>query len=187
MAGLTSDRLKAVRDQFAPGPRIFCETGTFRGDRAALATEHFPEVHTVELSPALWTIARELHGALPITFECGDSRAWVPRWAATFAEPVCWYLDAHWFDLNRTKTRDGAARAAANPVAGQEAPFPLWDELRVLALRPYQDIIIVDDIHDFGSDRTCPEWGTATVQQVYDYFPGARHAGVIKDQAVVWR
>lgn len=188
MAGMTEPRLRAIRNKFAPDyPAIFCETGTFRGERSALATALFPTVYTVEISGALYEGAKARFPDLGIHFVRGDSRDAVRLWAREFAAPVCWFLDAHWFDLNRTKTQAGARRALENPVGGKENPFPLWDELTVIAARPYADIIIVDDIHDFGTDRTCPDWATASVDKVNGYFPTRREAAVLGDQAVVWR
>jgi len=186
MSGMTKARLTAILAGHPPAPQIFAETGTFYGERAALATELFNAVYTVELSPTLYQAARSRYAALPIHFVLGDSREVVPQWARTIPAPVCWYLDAHWFDLNRGRTRAGAARAAAAQVAGADG-LPLWDELAAIATRPYRDIIIVDDARDFGTNAPTVEWESISLERIAAYFPDHQEAVIVVDQAVVYR
>ena len=41
--------------------------------------------------------------------------------------------------------------------------MPLWDELTIIRKRLYPDIVVVDDVHAFGSIRELqPEWEHVT-------------------------
>lgn len=185
MSGLSKPRLAAILAGHPPAPQIFCETGTFRGERAALATDFFHAVYTVELSPQLHAEACAAYRHLPIVFQHGDSREAVKAWATMIEAPVCWYLDAHWFDLNRRRTRTGAAEVRRYPVAN--TALPLWDELAAIAPRPYRDLIIVDDAGCFGTDVPTPEWRDVSLERIAEYFPDHREAVVVGDQAVIYR
>jgi hypothetical protein len=187
MSGLTLPRLRRLVARHDVRPLVFAETGTFHGERAALACAVFERVLTCELSPTLHAAAREAYPGLPITFVLGDSRAVIRRWALALDEPVCWYLDAHWFTLNPNKTRAGAARDRNGQIAGQAEGLPLWDELAALAARPWPDIIIVDDARDFGTDQPTPEWRDVSLEAIAAQFPHHREALVLHDQAVVYR
>ena len=167
-------------------PAVAVETGTFRGERALLFAEHFAEVHTIELSPTLFAKADARLAPYPhVLRHLGDSRALVPALATALAQPVLWYLDAHWFTLNRKRSRAGAARDAEAQIAN--TPLPLWDELEALAARTWADIVVVDDVRDFGRTEPTEEWRDVSLERIAAYFPGAVEAAVLADQAVVWR
>lgn len=186
MSGLSAAALTGILARCnGARPRVFCETGTFRGERAALATDYFAVVCTVDLSDRLFQQARERWVGWPISFVHGDSRDVVPQWAQAFTEPVCWFLDAHWFELSPRKTR--AASAQQTLIAGADRPLPLWDELAAISRRPYRDLVIVDDVRDFGTERPVPAWREVTLERIADYFPDRREARILGDQAVVWR
>jgi hypothetical protein len=76
-------------------PRVFVELGTFEGRTAAMATEWFDQVHTVELSPEYSAKAAAAYPGLGIQFHQGDSRTILPRLAAEIQEPAVFYHDAH--------------------------------------------------------------------------------------------
>lgn len=167
-------------------PLVAVETGTFRGDRAVLFADHFAAVHTIELSPTLFQKADlRLEPYGNVMRHCGDSRALVPQLAGLLPQPVLWYLDAHWFTLNRKRSRAGAARDAEAQIA--RTPLPLWDELEAIAARHYADIIVVDDVRDFGTAEPTEEWRAVSLERIASYFPDAIEAAVLNDQAVVWR
>ena len=75
----------------------------------------------------------------------------LPVLAREIDEPAVWFLDAHYCHL-RTMA-----------AAGGHAEMPLMEELSVLAARPYEDIVIVDDVHAFnrrdkGGDHAGGGW-----------------------------
>jgi len=163
------------------GIRVFVETGTFYAKTALLARTLFPIVHTVELSEHLYNRAVQLYGGRPgLFFHLGDSRSVLPELAAALREPAWFYLDAHWFKPNPPI---GPVGGAADDAAG----FPLWDELRALAARPFPDIVVVDDVHDFGTPKPRPEWADVTLERIAALFPACREAVILADQAVVYR
>jgi hypothetical protein len=168
-------------------PRVFVETGTWHGDSTRLALTRFAEVHTIELSATLFgEYSPALTEAGAHCYQ-GDTRVLLPQLALTIQEPVCWFLDAHWTDQ------------CAGAMRG---PLPLWEELEVLSGRTYADIVIVDDVHSFGTHRAAalkerparavlfkeqPEWDGVSLSKIAKYFPKHREAVILGDQAVVYR
>jgi hypothetical protein len=185
---LTADALRALigRHTWLALPRVAVESGTFEGERTVLLAGFFHEVHTIELSEHLYdAAAARLIGLRHVTCHFGDSARIVPELAAALQEPVLWYLDAHWFSLNRGKSRAGYARDAAAQIA--PGPLPLWDELAAIAARPYADVIAVDDARDFGRSEPTPEWRDISLGRIAAYFPHCAEAVILGDQAVVFR
>jgi hypothetical protein len=174
MAGMKDWKLRQLRSRYdASAIRVFVETGTFKGATTKLAQEQFSVVHTIELDPVLHMTASTECAHPSTTFHLGDTRDLLPKLAQEITEPVLWYLDAHWFK---------------HPgVAGKEKGLPLWDELRVLAARSYADVIVVDDVHDFGTAKPTPEWLDVTLERIAEIFPGHQAAIITYDQAAVYR
>lgn len=160
MSGLDARKLGAIlaRHPSAANLRVAVETGTFKGDRADLFAAVFPTVHTIELSRPLYESALVRLGPLGVTCHYGDSRDVLPGLAHSIQEPALWYLDAHWFSLNPGPSKAGASRGAVAHIAGRAEGLPLWDELACLARRDFDDVIVVDDVRDFGTEKPTPEW-----------------------------
>lgn len=157
-----------------PAPAVFVESGTFHGDLTRLALGRFREVHTIELHMSWHADAVRALGPLGVRCYQGDSATWVPLLAQELVEPVFWFLDAHWFKR-------------AKGVAGADRPLPLWAELEAIARRPYPDIVVVDDVHCFGTSEPTTEWLEVSLERIASYFPGHREAVILHDQAVVYR
>lgn len=174
MARMNGPHLDMILARHPPAPAVFVESGTFHGKTTRLAVPRFREVTTIELDPALYGQAVLDLAPLGVTCYRGNSAQWMPVLARDYAEPVCFFLDAHWFK------RDYA-------VAGEAEGLPLWDELTAIAARPYPDIVIVDDVKSFGQTEPTPEWADVSLVRVAGYFPEAREALVWRDQAVVYR
>lgn len=177
MAGLTAEKLAAIHARHTSHRdiRLFVESGTFEGKTTALAAAEFEGVFTCEIKPELYRAACEklllLHRNVSLL--CGDSR-WAVAWLAKHLDaPVCWYLDAHWFKHPA--------------VGGQEDGLPLWAELTAIAARAHRDIVVVDDVNDFGLPRPTPEWEAVTLEAIAALFPGHQEAVILHDQAVVYR
>jgi hypothetical protein len=81
------------------GLRYFVETGTYKGDSALWAAEHFEHVWTIENWPEHYRIATERYD-LPanITFILGDSRDRLPEALIQVPGLALVWLDAHWID-----------------------------------------------------------------------------------------
>jgi hypothetical protein len=173
MARMTAAHLTMLRTRYQAPPQVFVETGTFDGKTTRFALEQFAAVHTIELDhDRFWRALGEL-GPQGAHCHHGDSRVWVPRLAQQIEGPVFWYLDAHWFNVPG--------------VAGRDEGLPLWAELEALAARPWPDVVVVDDVHSFGTDQPTPEWQAISLERIAGCFPGHREAVVLGDQAVVYR
>lgn len=177
MAGMTAEHLSAIRRYLdgANAPRVFVESGTWHGSTTKLAEAEFEHVETIELNPALHRDAVAMLKPTTVC-HCGNSADVVPMIAQRIAEPVFWYLDAHFFKHKKEQ------------IAGKEFPLPLWAELDAIAQRPFPDIIVVDDVHLFGvTTGPQPEWAGVTLESIAAKFPGHRRAALMKDQGVVWK
>jgi len=120
----------------------FVETGTYRGETAAWAAEHFARVATVELSP-------EYHAAAVARFEArpqvrvllGDSGETLRRIAGELPGAAIFWLDAHWSGLD---------------TAGRETECPLPAELAILNAAPVTHTLLVDDARLFAAPPPRP-------------------------------
>ena len=120
----------------------FVETGTYRGDTAAWAAEHFARVATIELSPEYHAAATARFRALPhVRVLLGDSGAMLRKVAAELAGPAVFWLDAHWSGLD---------------TAGRETECPLLAELAVLNAAPVTHTLLVDDARLFAAPPPRP-------------------------------
>ena len=120
----------------------FVETGTYRGDTAAWAAEHFARVATIELSP-------EYHAAATARFQTqpqvrvllGDSGAMLRKVAAELPGSAIFWLDAHWSGLD---------------TAGRETECPLLAELAILNAASVTHTLLVDDARLFAAPPPRP-------------------------------
>ena len=109
---------------------VIVETGTFFGDTAGyMATNTQAEVHTCEVSPIFYALAKSrLTTVSNIHFCLGDSRAFLAAliksdlFIRANPNPVFFYLDAHWYD-----------------------DLPLAEELVLIAKIRGESVIMIDD------------------------------------------
>ena len=121
-------------------PEVLIETGTLDARNVVRLAPWFHRAYSIELSEALWRKAREKFGLSTeggIYFLLGDSAELLPELLKRIRKPVVLYLDAHYCEGDGT--------------VGSE--FPLWAELDAAARHPYADLVIVDDVHNFGKKR----------------------------------
>lgn len=142
--------LRHLRSEYVPN--IFVETGTWKGITTVMAANHFPTVHTIELSVVHHMRALDTFRGLPhVHCHYGDSAAVLPILCDLLpAQPVMFYLDAHWFKV------DHAAKGR----------FPLWGELEAIAKRGQPDIVVVDDVHSFGTCNPEPAWERVSLDSI---------------------
>jgi len=99
--------------------------------------------------------------ALGIECHRGDSRRFICQMTARLADPVTWYLDAHWFWTPADK-----------PQIPNDAPFPLWAELSAIDCRSYAAWVIVDDVNVFGKREHAwpidPRWSVVSTERICD-------------------
>ena len=109
----------------------------------------------------------------------GDTAIELPNVLADADEAAVILLDAHYCKLDP-------------PI--QPSEFPLWDELDLIANRPYADAVIVDDVHAFGSNRAesirvgrSVEWEAVNPEVLQERLGRVAASEVIGDGFVMWR
>lgn len=174
MAKTSIATLRKIRDghPLKVVPRVFIETGTHRADTTRSAQEVYEIVETIELSDAFYRAAVAQYGGQGIRFHHGDSATLLPKILEGYREPVCVYLDAHWHP--------------SKGIVGKDA-FPLWCELTTLALRPYPDIVVVDDVHSFGQVKPTPEWQDVVPNRITDALGRVLASTVYDDHFICYR
>jgi hypothetical protein len=181
---LSLANMHVIRAHHMVPVNVFVETGTYGGYSAERARTQFPTVHTVELDARMYRYAEPRLRPLGVQCHLGDSADIVPRLAKELQHPVFWFLDAHWFDT--------AAWGEAGLTALVPTPLPLLRELAALSLRPYADVIVIDDANNFGRHDAVmtSEWVGITQDRIASYFEieGRPFRFVIFDNlAVIYR
>lgn len=129
----------------------FVETGTFKGNTAIWAKEHFQKVYSIELSKFIYDkYCNELKDK-GINAIYGDSRSVLPTIIEEVQNERCvFWLDGHW---------------SGGDTYGANDECPLIDELNCLTDRN-RDIIMIDDARLFLSAPPLPHkprnWPTVT-------------------------
>lgn len=141
-----------VREGAAP---LFVETGTFRGDTAAWALDHFRQVYSIELSRELHEKCRERFAREDrVTLLQGDSAAVLGELLPKIDGRCFFWLDAHF---------------SSGETACGEVSVPLIEELEIIAGHRRKDhIIVIDDCRLFGwkSDDGREDWQSVTRDRV---------------------
>jgi hypothetical protein len=125
----------ALKNEFSI--TTFVETGTYKGQTAAWAAEHFKRVVTIEAHDPHYRRARGLaHKKKNIECVFGDSRVKLKGVISRLRKPALVWLDAHWC---------GSYEQSLN-TPGE---CPLIDELKVLKKYATQHFILIDDARLF--------------------------------------
>ncbi|MCI5130089.1 MAG: hypothetical protein D3904_00900 [Candidatus Electrothrix sp. EH2] len=119
------------------GIKTFIETGTFRAETIEKMSNLFSNCHSIELSLELYEKAKKKCSGLPITFHNGDSVQILKNLVPEIKEPAIFFLDAHWC---------GRESAKGN------VDVPLLEEIKLIAKRPYNDLLIIDDFRLFAKN-----------------------------------
>jgi hypothetical protein len=157
------EEMHTILDNHTTPVDTFVETGTMKATMTMRMNSVFSKVYSVELSYELYSRAIKLHGAEEgVKFIYGDSGEVIKWLSDLLPHPTCFLLDAH-------KCR-GGIRDRTNNInyksAGKGA-FPLWKELDVIRSRPYDDIVLVDDVCAFG--RPDSDWKGVSKAAILDY------------------
>ncbi len=113
----------------------FIETGTYRGDTAAWAAQHFARVTTIELGPVYHAAAKARFQAAPnVRLVAGESSAVLREIVPALAKPALFWLDAHWSGLD---------------TAGREIECPMLAEVALINSAPRVHTVMVDDARLF--------------------------------------
>jgi hypothetical protein len=153
------------------GLEEFVETGTYRGDSAAWAAEHFSRVTTVEWSAALFAAAhRRFQADQKVRVLQGESSEVLRELVPALSGPALFWLDAHWSGLD---------------TAGTEAECPLLAELGLINAAPLPHVVLVDDARLFCAPPPRPhraeQWPDLASTVVTLQAGGRRHVVLVDD------
>lgn len=149
----------------------FVETGTYRGDTAAWAAQHFPRVTTIEMSPAYHAAAQtRFRGQTGMRALGGNSGTVLREVVTALAQPALFWLDAHWSGLD---------------TAGQDAECPVLEEIAAINASPVTHTVLVDDARLFCAPPPRPhraeQWpGLVTLVEALHH-DGRRHVVQFED------
>lgn len=152
----------------------FVETGTFMGNTARWASNHFKHVFTIEFAESIYRQAVAAHAGVPqITFLFGHTREKLAEVVPQLGAPAIFWLDAHWSD-------------GATYGAGDECP--VLDEIAIIVGASADHIILIDDARMFLAPPPRPHetsaWpDIAAVTQALDA-RGPRYTVVLEDVIV---
>lgn len=125
------------------GPRVFIETGTFRGETLAFLEKDFNRLVSLELSREFFLAARkkfENHPKIELLF--GDSADLLQGVLASVDEKALIWLDAHY------SGKDTA-------LGPQETPI-IKELDMVFSQSRARHVILIDDAREFGGNPNYP-------------------------------
>jgi hypothetical protein len=160
--GIPHDLTVALKQAFHL--ETFIETGTFLGDSAVWASNHFKQVHTIEMSTAVYECALAKQGNVPgVEFIHGDSREVLKQLVPSLNEPALFWLDGHW---------------SMGETYGDGDECPVLDELRVIVSANPAHFIIIDDARLFVSPPPRPhqieQW--PSIVEIIDVIQSGAHS-----------
>lgn len=120
----------------------FVETGTYEGNTAVWAAEHFRSVLTIELSEHFYRQSRDRYEHLEnIEFIFGDSRTQLKKIVGKLDKPSVFWLDAHW---------------SGGATYGDDDQCPLIEEIKIIGGSRFDNFIFIDDARLFTSPPPPP-------------------------------
>lgn len=126
---------------------VFVETGTFLGNTARWASQHFSTVFTIEFAEAIYHQAVSAHQHIAhISFLYGHTREKLAEVVNTLSTPAIFWLDAHW--------SDGATYGANDEC-------PVLDEVTIILQSAHNHFILIDDARMFLAPPPYPHQATA--------------------------
>lgn len=123
----------------AYGPRVFVETGTFRGNMVFAQQFQFDELYSIELDQTLFQRATERFRTQPhIRILQGDSGKVLPVLIPGIGRRCLFWLDGHY---------------SGGETARGESDTPVMQELEAIFADPRDHVILIDDARLFtGKD-----------------------------------
>lgn len=145
-------------------PDVFIETGTFNGLNAKTVAPYFKQIHTVELSRALYEQARSVLSESPnVNLYWDSSPSTIAKLAPELKGHILFWLDAHYSGENTAMSNDD--------TNDPEAITSIRKELQTIKEHNLQNCtILIDDIRGFGVIVNDTEylgcWAYPSVQEV---------------------
>lgn len=121
-------------------PRVFVETGTYRGDTLAVVAPLVERAVSIELDATLAGLARRRFGSMPsVEILEGDSADVLPTVVASLDAPALFWLDGHF---------------SGGPTA--DSHVPVLAEIDAVLSSPLDHVILIDDIRLFDGSNGYP-------------------------------
>lgn len=135
------DSILSYKKQF--NPKIFIETGTYKGEMLDSMNNKFEKMYSIELGKELYQKAKEKYkNSKNIALFQGDSGTILPILMKKVKEPALFWLDAHY--------------SGGETVKGF-LETPVEKELETILNHPIKThIILIDDAKDFTGKRDYP-------------------------------
>lgn len=112
----------------------FIETGTYLGNTSVWASNHFENVHTIEISEEIYSNTSKKYQYIKnIHFYLGDSKNVLPIIIPKINGSAIFWLDGHWCGRN---------------TGGKFNECPIFDELNQ-AIKVESPVILIDDLRYF--------------------------------------
>ena len=126
------------------GLTLFVETGTFEGDAIEISRPYFDTIHSIELSPEYYELAKSRFSHDPaVHLYLGDSAKKLAELKPLFSgKPTLFWLDAHW--------------CVAQDTGGEKSQCPLLEEIRGIGQLGDDSAIMIDDARLFASPPPQP-------------------------------
>lgn len=123
---------------------LFVETGTFEGDAIEICRPYFAEIHSIELSPEYYELAKSRFSQDPsVHLYLGDSAAEITKLKPVFeGRATLFWLDAHW--------------CVASNTGGEKSQCPLIREIQGIGQLNERSAIMIDDARLFASPPPYP-------------------------------
>ena len=120
----------------------FVETGTYKGNTAVWAAEHFANIFTVEFSKNIYKQTKERLDKLQnVRFIYGNSKNILKNIIPELTSPAFFWLDSHW---------------SGGETWGQDEECPLLDEIAEINKSDFSHYIFIDDARLFLSPPPFP-------------------------------
>lgn len=140
-----SVKLAVIRQNIpVPRPRVFIETGTYRGDTVAAVKDAYSSVISIEVDETLYKMACERFAAdKNVKIVQGDCAQVLPAILAALHEPAVFWLDGHY---------------SGGETGKGEIEDPIIISLNQIAALPAQEhVIFVDDARTFDGREGRPD------------------------------
>ena len=123
--------------------KVFVETGTYEGASTREMLPFFEQLHTIELSPALYAHASEAFADQPkVHVHHGSSDQVLAEIVPKLRrKSVLYWLDAHWCD---------------EQSAGEDVQCPLLGELEAIGSVSDKSVVLIDDARLFMAPPPAP-------------------------------
>jgi hypothetical protein len=141
---LHAERVKSILDYNSRyNPRIFVETGTYKGEMIDTMIRRFDKIYSVELSDTLYAAAVKKYGDNKhVKLFHGDSAIMLPVMLKEVTEPALFWLDAHFSGGETTRT---------------DVDTPIEEELKAIFAHPVKNhVILIDDAREFVGKNNYP-------------------------------